>query len=48
MDEIINVIVGAGIVLLNSLLFILKKPRYLFLTILISLIMLLLLLYFKV
>ena len=39
----INQIVGIGIIVLNILPFIIKKPKYLFLTSLISLIMLFLL-----
>jgi hypothetical protein len=43
MVEIINTIIGVGIVILNIIPFIIKKPKYLFLTILVSLIMLFLL-----
>ena len=47
MTNVINIIIGGGIIVLNIIPFILKKPKYLFLTILVSLMMLLLLLYFK-
>lgn len=47
MIEIINLIVGGGIVILNLIPFIIKKTRYLFLTIAISFFMVLLLLFFK-
>lgn len=48
MMETINTIIGLGIIVLNSLPFLLKKTKYLFLTILVSLLMLLLLSYFRV
>ena len=47
MAETINVIIGSGIIILNLIPFILKKTKYLFLTILVSLLMLLLLVFFR-
>jgi hypothetical protein len=40
MPDNINLIVGVGIIILNLIPFVVKKPKYLFLTILVSLIML--------
>lgn len=45
--ETANVIIGIGIIVLNSIPFILKKSKYLLLTGLISLLMLFLLLFLK-
>jgi len=47
MTNTLNVIMGAGIIVLNIIPFLIRKPKYLFLTTLISLVMLLLLLYFE-
>ncbi len=47
MVELLNTIIGAAIIVLNLIPFILRKPKYLFLTILVSLLMLFLLLYFQ-
>lgn len=47
MVETANLIIGIGIIVLNLVPFIAKKPKYLFLTILVSLIMLFLLIFFK-
>ena len=43
MPETINIIIGVGVIILNLIPFITKKYKYLFLTILVSLIMLFLL-----
>ncbi|MBI4155540.1 hypothetical protein HY498_05660 [Candidatus Woesearchaeota archaeon] len=47
MIDIINTIVGVGVIVLNLIPFILKKPKYLFLTIIVSFIILSLLFFFK-
>ncbi len=47
MTETINVVIGSGIIILNLVPFVMKKPKYLFLTILVSVLMLFLLVYFK-
>lgn len=47
MVETINVVIGSGIIILNIIPFVMKKPKYLFLTILVSVLMLFLLVYFK-
>lgn len=43
MPETINLIAGIGIIVLNLIPFIMKKPKYIFITILVSLIILFLL-----
>lgn len=45
--ETINLIAGIGIIILNLVPFVFKKPRYLVLTSLISLIIILALIFFK-
>jgi hypothetical protein len=47
MIEPINAILGGGIIVLNAIPFVIKKPKYLFLTILISFFIILLLLFSK-
>lgn len=39
MAEAINIIIGTGIIILNLIPFLIKKPKYLFLTILVSLLL---------
>lgn len=39
----INIIIGIGIIVLNLIPFIMKKPKYIFITILVSLLILLIL-----
>ncbi|MBI2040756.1 MAG: hypothetical protein HYT16_01515 [DPANN group archaeon] len=47
MVEAINAIIGSGVAVINLIPFIVKQPKYLLLTSVISLLMLLLLIYFK-
>ncbi len=47
MVEIINLIVGTGVIVLNLIPFILKKPKYLLVTAITSLLILFLLAYLK-
>lgn len=47
MVEIIDAIIGSGIIVLNLLPFVFKKPKYLFITGLISVLILFLLIFFK-
>jgi len=43
MVNVVNVVVGIGVIVINLIPFIIKKPKYLFLTALLSLIILFLL-----
>ncbi len=43
MAEALHIIIGTGVIVLNIIPFALRKPKYLFLTILVSLLMLFLL-----
>ena len=45
MIEPINAILGGGIIILNAIPFIIKKPKYLFLTVIISFFIMLILLF---
>lgn len=45
MIKLINVIIGGGVIVLNAIPFIIKKPKYLSLTIIISFFIILLLLF---
>jgi len=47
MIELINLIAGAGIIVLNLIPFIMRKPRYLILTSVVSLLIILALIFFK-
>jgi len=47
MTNTLNITIGVGIIILNIIPFLIRKPKYLFITIMVSLLMLLLLLYFK-
>jgi len=47
MAEFVDVIIGGGVVVINLLPFLIKQYKYVFLTALVSLLLLLLLVYFK-
>ncbi len=47
MVEIINAIIGMGVIVLNIIPFVIKKPKYILLTAILSFIMISLLFFFK-
>ncbi len=47
MAELVNIMVGVAIIILNLIPFALRKPKYLFLTIIVSLLLALLLMFFR-